>query len=390
MKRLLNIGALALAILSTAALVATAAMVITADRGGDFSRYDGGIPGTPAPATVDYDARIKEIPNPARAAPKLTESQLDDVRAAVNSNASLKGLLNGGAFAITGIGAWSTGKERELIGALVVVELDAPVSYDGTLPSVGFENPPDKPELYTEGGHYSIRARGIRELTIMVDLHKREAVSIEVSKAAEAAFGDDPNIFSARNLLEIAIMAVTFDRGRMDVVPRYYGAPAPAATATRDLDAYIKEVPNPAREVPELTENQVEEVKSLLNSDPSLKSLLAGGTYAIQEMGPWVSGGREREFIGAVVQVGLDKPTAYDGFLPIAESYDKPEDGSGELYVDGGHMQRLRAEGIERLAILVDLNKDKVVTIEVEKAASLNIDYGYGSQPPIRNPLSDE
>ena len=58
MKRFLNIGALALAILSTAALAATAAMVITADRGGDFPRYDGGIPGTPAPATVDYDAYI--------------------------------------------------------------------------------------------------------------------------------------------------------------------------------------------------------------------------------------------------------------------------------------------------------------------------------------------
>ena len=388
MKRFLNIGALALAILSTAALAATAVMVITADRGDDFPRYDGGIPGTPAPATVDYDARIKEIPNPARAAPKLTESQLEDVRAAVNSNASLKGLLNGGSFTITGIGAWSTGKERELIGALVVVELDAPVSYDGTLPSVGFENPPDKPALYTEGGPYSIQARGIKELTIMVDLHKREAVSIEVSKAAEATFGDGPNIFSARNLLEIAIMAVTADTGRMSEVPQYYGAPAP--TATRDLDAYIKEVPNPAREVPELTENQVEEVKRLLNSDPSLKSLLAGGAYAIREMGPWVSGGREREFIGAVVEVVLDSPVAYDGFLPIAESYDKPEDGSGELYVDGGRAQRLQAQGIEILSISVDMNKDKVVTIEVEKAATLNIDYEYGSQSPILDPLSDE
>ena len=389
MKRFLNIGALALAILSTAALAATAIMVITADRGDDFPRYDGRIPGTPAPATVDYDARIKEIPNPARAAPKLTESQLEDVRAAVNSNASLKGLLNGGSFTITDIGAWSTGKERELIGALVVVELDAPVSYDGTLPSVGFENPPDKPALYTEGGPYSIQARGIKELTIMVDLHKREAVSIEVSKAAEATFGDGPDIFSARNLLEIAIMAFTADTGRMGEVPQYYGAPAPAPTATRDLDAYIEEVPNPAREVPDLTENQVEEVKRLLNSDPSLKSLLAGESYAIQEMGPWVSG-EEREFVGAVVEVALDSPVSYDGFLPIAESYDKPEDGSGELYVDGGRAYRLRAQGIERLSISVDLNKGKVVTIEVEKAATLNIDYGYDSQSPILDPLSDE
>ena len=110
--------------------------------------------------------------------------------------------------------------------------------------------------------------------------------------------------------------------------------------------------------------------------DPSLKSLLAGGTYTIQEMGPWVSG-EEREFVGAVVEVGLDKPVAYDGFLPIAESYDKPGDGSGELYVDGGRSYRLQAQGIEKLSISVDLNKDKVVTIEVEKAANVDIHYGY-------------
>ena len=214
MKRFLNIGALALAILAVAALAATAVMVITADRGDEAPRYDGGIPGTPAPATVDYDA--------------------------------------------------------------------------------------------------------------------------------------------------------------------YIGAPtpAPAEPATHALDAYIKEVPNPAREVPDLTENQVAEVKRLLNSDPSLNSLLAGESYAIEEMGPWVSGG-EREFVGAVVEVALDSPVSYDGFLPIAESYDKPEDGSGELYVDGGRSYRLRARGIEKLSISVDLNKDKVVTIEVEKAASLNIDYGF-------------
>ena len=131
MKRLLNIGALALAILSTAALAATAAMVMTAYRGGDFPRYDGGIPGTPAP--VDYDVYI------------------------------------------------------------------------------GAPAPPP--------------------------------------------------------------------------------APAPAATATVARDVYIEEVANPAREVPDLTENQVAEVKRLLNSDPSLNSLLAGESYSIEEMGPWVSGG---------------------------------------------------------------------------------------------------
>ena len=218
MRRFLNIGALALAILSTAALAATAAMVMTADRGGEDEapRYDGGIPGTPAPAAVDYGAYIR-APAPA---------------------------------------------------------------------------------------------------------------------------------------------------------------PAPAATATVARDVYIEEVTNPAREVPDLTENQVAEVKRLLSSDPSLNSLLAGESYAIEEMGPWVSG-EEREFVGAVVEVVLNSPVSYDGFLPIAESYEKPEDGSGELYVDGGRSYRLQAQGIERLSISVDLNKDKVVTIEVDKAANVDIHYGF-------------
>ena len=85
----------------------------------------------------------------------------------------------------------------------------------------------------------------------------------------------------------------------------------------------------------------------------------------------------EREFVGAVVEVILNSPVSYDGFLPIAESYEKPEDGSGELYVDGGRSYRLRAQGIERLSVSVDLNKDKVVTIEVSEAVSVNIHYGF-------------
>lgn len=190
-------------------------------------------------------------------------------------------------------------------------------------------------------------------------------------------------------LAATAVMVVAADRGGGGEVSQNDGVPAPAATATRVLDAHVKEAPNPAREIPDLTENQIAEVKSLLDSDPSLKSLLAGESYTIRQMGPWVSGG-EREFIGALVRIGLDNPVDFDGVLPIAESYDKPEDGSGELYVDGGHVQRLQAQGIEVLRILIDLNKDKIVTIDVEKAATLHIDYEYGAKPPLRNPLSNE
>jgi len=153
--------------------------------------------------------------------------------------------------------------------------------------------------------------------------------------------------------------------------------PAPATPATPVHDAHIEEPDDTDRELPSLTENQIEKVKSLLSADPSLKSLLVGESYAIEGMGPWVSG-EEWEFIGALVEIAPDSPVDYDGFLPTAESYDKPEDGSGELYVDGGRLYGLQAQGIEKLDVLVDLNKNKVVTIEVSRAASVNIDYGYG------------
>lgn len=203
MERLASISVGVLAFLATAGLVATTVMVMTADRGGGEISQSSGVPAPPVPATVDHDAYIAEIPNPAKAVPDLTQSQIGDVTAAVNSNASLKGLLDGGDFTISGMGAWVTGKESELVGALVVVELDDRVSFNGSLPSVGsYDNPPDKPELYTPGEPLPTQARGIEELTIMVDLHTREVVSIEISKAEEVTFdGYDPKSSPLRNPL---------------------------------------------------------------------------------------------------------------------------------------------------------------------------------------------
>ena len=154
--------------------------------------------------------------------------------------------------------------------------------------------------------------------------------------------------------------------------------PAPAATAI-PLPHYFhaREPDNSDREILNLTENHVAEVKSLLSSDPSLNSLLAGESYTIQSMGPWASSGKESEFIGASVYITLDRPVSYDGSLPIVESHAKPEDGSDELYVDSGLSYELQAEEIESLAILVDLNKNKVVEIEVLKAASENAERVY-------------
>ena len=182
---------------------------------------------------------------------------------------------------------------------------------------------------------------------------------------------------AAAALAAIAIIAIAEDTDAPADAQIPVPTPAPATPATPVQDAHIEELDDPDRELPSLTENQIAEVKSLLSADPSLKALLAGESYAIEGMGPWVSG-EEWEFIGALVEIAPDSPVDYEGFLPTAESYEKPEDGSGDLYVDGGRLYGLQARGIEKLDVLVDLNKGKVVTIEVSRAASVNIDYGYG------------
>ena len=204
-----------------------------------------------------------------------------------------------------------------------------------------------------------------------------------------------PNI-SAGVLVILAVAALTAAAvvivriGGEGESPQEIGTPAPVATPVpaQPFGGVVGEprlTPAPAQpaqpvEIPSLTENQVAEVKGILSEDPSLKALLDGESYAIREMDPWLSG---EEFIGALVYVELDNPVSYDGFLPSVYSYNRPENGSGELYVGGGRT-KWRAQGIESLDILVDLNRGEVASIEIWDAASADIDYRYEILKGIR------
>ena len=209
-RRFPNIGAVALAILALAALVATAVMVITSDRSGGVSQdgqditadmggevsqdgQDSGIPApaTPAPAapaipmpaataSVVHDAHIGEIPDSDIDMHVLTEAQADEVKSVLNSDERLERVLSGESFTVTKMGPWING--GELVGALAMIELDNPVSYAGSLPSVGI---PAKPK---SGGDYRIgeieaQAEGIESLEMLVDLDKRIVASIWIEKA---------------------------------------------------------------------------------------------------------------------------------------------------------------------------------------------------------------
>ena len=178
-----------------------------------------------------------------------------------------------------------------------------------------------------------------------------------------------PNI-SAGVLVILAVAALTAAAvaivriGGEGESPQEVGTPAPVATPAPAKPAQPAQPvrgfhdDDPDEEIPSLTENQIEEVKSLLSADRSLKALLAGESYTIRNMGPWT--GSDREFIGALVDVKLDSPVSYDGLLPSR-----------------GGQTKWRAEGIESLDILVDLNRGEVASIAIWEAASASVDFRY-------------
>ena len=179
MNRLLNIGAGVLAFLALAALVATAAMVITANRG--EQPVGGGnseVPHPIATVSIDHDAYIGEVPD-SEDISVLTKDQINAVKSVLNSDERLAEVLSGESFTVTNMGPW-TNSGNDLLGALVAIELHNPVSYTGSLPAVGFL---EDDEGYI-AGEVSARAQGIESLEMLVDLNKRIVADIYIAKAA--------------------------------------------------------------------------------------------------------------------------------------------------------------------------------------------------------------
>ena len=174
MERFLKIGAGALAFLALAALVATAIMVATSDRGGEVPQ-DVATPYPPATVTV-ADDYIPEDPD-SEDTPVLTKEQIAEAKSVLNTDGRLAEVLSGESFTVTNIGPWED--SERLIGALVKIELDNPVSYTGSLPAVGF--PADGRGYHR--GEVSARADGIESLEMLVDLDRRIVAEIRIDKA---------------------------------------------------------------------------------------------------------------------------------------------------------------------------------------------------------------
>jgi hypothetical protein len=116
-----------------------------------------------------------------------------------------------------------------------------------------------------------------------------------------------------------------------------------------------------------LTEDQVADVKDILDSDTRLEAMLSGVSFTIQVMGPWTA--HNNKFVGAAVIIELESPISYEGTVPALSS-SQPDERSGKLYIDSDG-ESIKADDIESLFISVDLNKMSIVSIQVEKAANI-------------------
>ena len=171
-------------------------------------------------------------------------------------------------------------------------------------------------------------------------------------------------------------MVLAADR---DEQPAEYGGipapPPPAATASVWNDPSIGEIPDSDSDWPVLTESQISEVKSVLNSDERLAAVLSGESFAVTNIGPWVvSDG----LVGALVMIELHNPVSYTGSLPTVGS---PLVGKG--YLAGEVLAQ--ATGIESLEMLVDLRRRVVADIYIRKATGeVRLDYGMPRPFPVR------
>ena len=78
---------------------------------------------------------------------------------------------------------------------------------------------------------------------------------------------------AAAGLIVTTLMITTADGGG--------GVVQPPKPVTVDTETYIEAVPNAARDVPALTEDQVADVKDILDSDTRLEAMLSGVSFTI-------------------------------------------------------------------------------------------------------------
>jgi hypothetical protein len=109
----------------------------------------------------------------------------------------------------------------------------------------------------------------------------------------------------------------------------------------------------PGATIPVLSEDQKTRIKEIALQEPRLQALLRDRPYTVSEVGLWHTS--NLLIIGGVLQFTFDELQTIEADWLVTD-----RNGSGGDRVD----QHYRAEKIEQLNVLVDLNRQQVVTIE--------------------------
>lgn len=118
-------------------------------------------------------------------------------------------------------------------------------------------------------------------------------------------------------------------------------------------------IPEPARALPTLTGPQIERAKVLLRNDARAQALLGNREYIVTQVGPWVTG--KRELVGVLMYVSLSQPATLEGDWPLI-NYDEAE-STTPPYQETTMSSRVL--GVKTLHVLVDLRRDRLVSIDV-------------------------
>ena len=117
--------------------------------------------------------------------PTLTGSEIETVKSIIDNDATLSG-MELGDYSFAAIGPWVSG-EKNPIGAIAELVLEAPVTFRGKVPLVAFEPDEATGRGYVQGIG-EIHAEGIRSLVVLVDLSREAVVGIEVYDADSFVF----------------------------------------------------------------------------------------------------------------------------------------------------------------------------------------------------------
>lgn len=140
--------------------------------------------------------------------------------------------------------------------------------------------------------------------------------------------------------------------GAPDATPRAQLQGAPLATPQ------VVEQATQKSSIPELTEDERSEAIALATNNPVVAQILADREYSVSSVGVWHTS-RELQKIGAGVIISLAQPATLDLDWPTID-YD-----SAELTAPP-YQQRTEhylATGVERLVVMVDLQRGEVVSV---------------------------